>query len=1101
MLVGGDLGFLSRFVVAALLVVAGPVLGFVFRWKWRRAVARREEVDQLLYFASTDAARAELEAAAQYSFDYGGYSYGSVLEGDVPAAVPMPSPVPAYSSSTSVPAAPQLQHQCANCFSPASTRCSRCKAVRYCSGKCQIIHWRLGHKDECQPPSNHNHGSDGEGTNHFKAVKKEENEGCAGGIDPEEKNSPVSIDQSFPEHIHSKSSISRESNTVDVLKGKHLTDDRTTNSDPEFSSYMFSTSTSCESFSSTSFSDSNDSSGIDKAVGVRSLDTETSQTTSDHHRPQFLEQPTVVSSINAVSTSSESPCINLGPYGSTKSNHSSSKASTVDGSSKSSLLVSSVPSSDFWEGIARYSRSKVNAMEDVVAHPDSDVIASKFSDAQLLPPGSSKMARATTVLSTNEPSAEVIDNVDMRRSSSLRPKSRNTMENDMLKTSSSYKESRHSLSAASHAFPVNHLMQNDTLKANSAPKTSLNVSHAPKARQVEHVLAKPPQVYLSSTVNMHDYQGVKPVKIDRAQVNSCVSGLGGDSHSSKVGLKSSILKVVDPFKVSKSSQHNALGSCGETAGRYNNKGLFPYELFVKLFNSNNVELRPFGLTNCGNSCYANAVLQCLAFTPPFTAYFLQGFHAKGCAIRAKKEWCFTCEFESLVLNAKGGNSPLSPSRIISHLENIGSSLGNGREEDAHEFLRYVIETMQSICLKEGGVHAPSTLEEQTSLIGFTFGGFLRSKIECLRCGGKSEKHERMMDLTVEIDGDIATLEGALKQFTHTEVLDGENKYHCTRCKSYEKARKKLKILEAPNVLTIALKRFQSGKYGKLNKMITFPEILNLASYMSGTSDKSPIYRLYGVIVHLDVMNAAFSGHYVCYVKNFQNKWFKVDDSTVKPVELERVLSKGAYMLLYSRCSPRAPRLIRNSTVSHDARAQKPLPCKSSSHRNSLDYSSNGQGCKQCLNSTRTGPWQHQTVMTEDSSSDNSSSLFSEGGSYSTDSSNRDSTEDFVDQLFGGDPGYGWRNSTDSETSSSSSSPFSRHSPLADMDRYASSGYPETRSGISIDSSTDHQPQGFWRGPSSGQNTTAKHCSKSLGASRSSGSKIGSDKAYGNMKCR
>lgn len=50
--------------------------------------------------------------------------------------------------------------------------------------------------------------------------------------------------------------------------------------------------------------------------------------------------------------------------------------------------------------------------------------------------------------------------------------------------------------------------------------------------------------------------------------------------------------------------------------------------------------------------------------------------------------------------------------------------------------------------------------------------------------------------------------------------------------------------------------------------------------MSETSDTSPIYRLYGVVVHLDIMNAAFSGHYVCYVKNIQNKWFKIDDSKV-----------------------------------------------------------------------------------------------------------------------------------------------------------------------------------------------------------------------------
>ncbi|MCD7454865.1 ubiquitin-specific protease [Datura stramonium] len=106
-------------------------------------------------------------------------------------------------------------------------------------------------------------------------------------------------------------------------------------------------------------------------------------------------------------------------------------------------------------------------------------------------------------------------------------------------------------------------------------------------------------------------------------------------------------------------------------------------------------------------CYANAVLQCLAFTPPLTSYFLQGLHFKT----------------FLVLGKNGRKPPLSPSSIISHLESIGSNLSsNGREEDAHEFLRYVIDTMQSICLKEAGTTAPGSFEEETSLMGLTFGG-------------------------------------------------------------------------------------------------------------------------------------------------------------------------------------------------------------------------------------------------------------------------------------------------------------------------------------------------------------------------------------------
>nr|XP_011468537.1 PREDICTED: ubiquitin carboxyl-terminal hydrolase 17 [Fragaria vesca subsp. vesca] len=373
------------------------------------------------------------------------------------------------------------------------------------------------------------------------------------------------------------------------------------------------------------------------------------------------------------------------------------------------------------------------------------------------------------------------------------------------------------------------------------------------------------------------------------------------------GLKTSMKKVVQQFKSSKQPKSNLSGPENEIAGKF--KVIFPYELFVKLYSYNNVDLCPFGLTNCGNSCYANAVLQCLAFTQPLTSYLLQGLHSRACQ---KKDWCFICEFEILLQKAREGKSSLSPIRILSKIHKIGSHLGHGKEEDAHEFLRYAVDTMQYVCLKEAGAIGP--LAEQTTLVGMTFGGHLRSKIKCMKCLGKTEQFERMMDLTVEIDGAIGTLEEALAQFTATETLDGDNRFHCNRCKSYEKARKKLTILEAPNILTIVLKRFQSRNFEKLDKSVRFPEVLNLSPYMD-RSDKSPLYNLYAVVVHLDIMNAAYSGHYICYVKNSRGNWFKIDDSSVEPVELKRVLSEGAYMLLYARRSPRSPPLVGSNTVS------------------------------------------------------------------------------------------------------------------------------------------------------------------------------------------
>ncbi|GFS44072.1 ubiquitin-specific protease 16 [Actinidia rufa] len=240
------------------------------------------------------------------------------------------------------------------------------------------------------------------------------------------------------------------------------------------------------------------------------------------------------------------------------------------------------------------------------------------------------------------------------------------------------------------------------------------------------------------------------------------------------------------------------------------------------------------------------------------------------------------------------------------------------------------------------------------------------------------------------------------------------------CKSYEKAKKKLTVLEAPNILTIALKRFQSGKFGKLNKSIQFPEILDLAPYMSRTSDNSPVYRLYGVVVHLDVMNAAFSGHYV------------------KAVELENVLSKRAYMLLYARSHLTGPwgASIGDPLSGHEGTDSfKPI----------------------------------RKILEDDSSSEKSSSLFSEERSCSSESSNRDSSSaDDYDHFFG-DSGRNWsspwKNTADSDSSSSSSSSSfspsplaSKHSPLSNSDRYSSTSTSQIHN-----SETNMDGDGFWTG--------------------------------------
>ncbi|KAK1258784.1 Ubiquitin carboxyl-terminal hydrolase 15 [Acorus gramineus] len=236
------------------------------------------------------------------------------------------------------------------------------------------------------------------------------------------------------------------------------------------------------------------------------------------------------------------------------------------------------------------------------------------------------------------------------------------------------------------------------------------------------------------------------------------------------------------------------------------QALFPYEDLVKFFQCEIWDFSPRGLLNCGNSCYANAVLQCLMSTKPLSIYLQRRLHSRTCGVRG---WCLLCELEQHVTMLLEGGGPLSPSRLLSNMRNIGCRMGGGNQEDAHEFLRLLLMSMQTICLEGlGGENQVDSRVQETTLIQQIFGGRLRSKVKCLRCHHESECYENIMDLTLEILDWVESLEDALAQFTAAEDLDGENMYRCGRCATYVRARKQLSVHEAPNILTIVLKRFQ-----------------------------------------------------------------------------------------------------------------------------------------------------------------------------------------------------------------------------------------------------------------------------------------------------
>lgn len=84
-----------------LVLVVLPLVSYILLGKWNEAAKKKERVGLLAQRAAEEAFKSET----------------------VPAVSIIPTPL--------VPLPSSAIHQCARCHSPATTRCSQCKSVRY----------------------------------------------------------------------------------------------------------------------------------------------------------------------------------------------------------------------------------------------------------------------------------------------------------------------------------------------------------------------------------------------------------------------------------------------------------------------------------------------------------------------------------------------------------------------------------------------------------------------------------------------------------------------------------------------------------------------------------------------------------------------------------------------------------------------------------------------------------------------------------------------------------------------------------------------------------------------------------------------------------
>ena len=152
-----------------------------------------------------------------------------------------------------------------------------------------------------------------------------------------------------------------------------------------------------------------------------------------------------------------------------------------------------------------------------------------------------------------------------------------------------------------------------------------------------------------------------------------------------------------------------------------------------------------GLNNCGNTCFLNSVLQSINYTAPLANILKEGQHSKTCLLKGPGKFCVICAYENLVKRYFGTQSrSIEPSDILKNIKMIGKKYRIGRQEDAHEFLRDLLDKFHDACM--GNTQSKGFRLDQRSLISDIFAGKMRSSVLCKTCGYRSDIFEPFLDL-------------------------------------------------------------------------------------------------------------------------------------------------------------------------------------------------------------------------------------------------------------------------------------------------------------------------------------------------------------------
>jgi len=308
-------------------------------------------------------------------------------------------------------------------------------------------------------------------------------------------------------------------------------------------------------------------------------------------------------------------------------------------------------------------------------------------------------------------------------------------------------------------------------------------------------------------------------------------------------------------------------------------------------------IKPIRLSNPSFYCYMNSCLQALMSINQLVDHVTEGKYKSLATKESIKFWPAMAEVVHASVNREAFFSPKKLKRLSTMRFNPSE------QHDAHEFLTFLLSGMQDeinlpqppkrIEFKNSSTSWAFYKRYNLSMVDQLFAGQFNSRVTCKGCNNETVTFDPFLDLQLPIISEkTVRLDDCLEAFQcEEEIID---LYQCQKCKTTQKATKKLEIERYPKYLNIQLKRFQTyPKKQKILESIEFPiQDWKIRSIAGDTQ----IYNLKAAISHFGPID---SGHYVCFSKRGDH-WFLCDDEDISRLSPKDLTLGDVYVLIYEK---------------------------------------------------------------------------------------------------------------------------------------------------------------------------------------------------------